>query len=92
MLERSDKNPFYTAAPFNHGVLIISLLQFAITVALELYDTVSYLIKYAGSYRIGEIIFITASYLFIILLLPLTQLAAVKLSPLTEDNGDISEE
>ena len=30
VLERSDKNPLSTAAPFNHGVLIISLLQFAI--------------------------------------------------------------
>ena len=87
-LERTGKNPFSTSSPLNQGILTVTLLQFALTVILELYDTVSYLIEYSGSYRIGEIIFITASYFFIILLLPLTQFIAVKLSPLTEDNEE----
>ena len=77
----AGENPYDTASPVNRGILITLMIQLAVSVIRELTNTVSYLIDYAGSYRLGEIIYITISYVFILLSLLISQLVLVKLYP-----------
>jgi len=86
--ERTSKNPYDLGVTKNLGIFVAVMLQLMISLGFELYDTVSFLLSYAGSYRISEIIFITLSYTFILATMLITQYVAVRLSPLTEPDDE----
>ena len=55
---------FSIREPMNAGTLASVCVLFIIAVGGELFDTVSYLVAYAGTYRIGEVIYICTRYVF----------------------------
>ena len=52
--------------PLVAGIFAVAFGEFVIHLVREIVDTVAYLVDYAGYYRIGEIVFITISFLFIL--------------------------
>ena len=56
-------------SPMPFGILCAAACQFLYRFAVELYSVIDYLITYAGSYRVGEIIYMVASLLFRLLML-----------------------
>ena len=74
-------SPYDFSVPMNFAIFVTVMAELVLKTVLELWDTVGYLIEYAGSYRISEIIFITASYVVILLTMLLTQFITVKLFP-----------
>ena len=57
---------FDFSIPLTLGIFASSFGEFIINFMREAVDTVTYLINYAGYYRLGEIIYITASFIFLI--------------------------
>ncbi len=60
--------------PITVGLLSLPLLFFAFEFSYEIYNTVIYLIAYASDYRLSEIIYLVAEYLFILIKLIITAL------------------
>ena len=56
-------------SPVPFGILCAAAFQFLYRFAVELYSVIDYLVTYAGSYRVGEIIYMIASLLFILIML-----------------------
>ena len=56
-------------SPLPFGILCAAACQFLYRFAVELYSVLDYLVTYAGSYRVGEIIYMIASLLFILVML-----------------------
>ncbi len=54
-------------APVTLGVLFATLSRFVVDIILEIIDTIEYLVQYAGTYRLGEIIYMIFSYIAILL-------------------------
>ena len=76
---KSSENNFPFAAtdfksPVSFGVLLFPLAIFAFEFIFEIIGTVSFFIEYGASFRIGEIIFMIVSYLFILLKLAISVL------------------
>jgi hypothetical protein len=70
----SAAKPFDLDAPLNAGILSAVGAMFVYKLVLEIIDTVNYIVSYAGSYRIEEIIYMTFRYVFILALAILAQL------------------
>lgn len=51
---------------FSLGLVSACAAIFIYKLALEIYDTVLFLVNYSGTYTVGEIIYLTARYLFIL--------------------------
>ena len=58
---------FDFSAPVTVGIFSAVFTQFLISFIYEAANTIEYLISFAGYYRLGEIIYITASFLYILL-------------------------
>lgn len=58
---------FDFSAPVTVGIFSAVFTQFMISFIYELVDTIEYLVSFAGYYRLGEIIYITVSFLYILL-------------------------
>ena len=54
-------------APVTIGVMVSALSRFAVNFILELIDTVNYFVEYAGTYTLGEIIYIIFSYVMLLI-------------------------
>lgn len=63
----SPAKPFDFSHPWSLGLFGATFALFVVSVLREIVDTVSYLIDYAGYYRMEEIIYMTACYLFVLL-------------------------
>lgn len=74
-----EKAAFNLNAPIAAGVFSTVFAEFIYCFILELFDTVSYLIEYSGTYKIGEIIYITFSFVFLVGLLLLSQVICCKI-------------
>ena len=57
---------FDFSAPVTVGIFAAVFTQFIISLIFELINTIDYLITFAGYYRLDEIIYITASFLYIL--------------------------
>ena len=74
----SDDAPFDTSKKPVQAILTVCLIQFALALGLEIYDAVSYLIDYNGTYLAGEIVYMTVRFVFILGELLVCQLLAVR--------------
>ena len=62
------EKPFDLEAPINRGIIAASGAMLVYKLVLEITDTVTYLINYAGSYRVEEIAYMTFRYIFLLAL------------------------
>lgn len=62
----SDSGMFDFTKPIIAGIFASTFAEFLINFVKELFETITYLIGYAGSYRTVEIIYITSSFLFLV--------------------------
>jgi len=72
-------SPFDFSEEFTVGTFFAGVLIFIINLVREVIDTVSYLIAYAGEYRLGEILYIVVSFIMILAELILCQLVIFKI-------------
>ena len=59
-------------SPIGSAVLSAILIQFSLTLISELTDTVTFFVEYGDSFRIGELIYILGSFVYILVLLLLS--------------------
>ena len=71
--------PFDFSNEFTVGVFISGGVIFTVNLVLEVIDTVNYLVAYTGTYQIGEIVYISVSFIMLLLELLFAQLVAIKL-------------
>ena len=64
------------ASPIDYAVLTVVFVQFGIRFVGELVETVIFFIEYADSYRIGELIYILGSFVYILITMLLGALIA----------------
>jgi hypothetical protein len=72
----ADASPFAFDTPVSRGLLAPCLLMFVYTLVIEIIDTVTFIIDYYDSLRIDEIIYISAKYVFILILFFLSMVVA----------------
>ncbi len=60
-------NAFDFSMPLTLGIFVATFGEFIINFMREAVDTVMYLVNYAGYYRLGEIIYITGSFVFLVI-------------------------
>ena len=77
--------PFDFSSEFTVATLSVGGIIFVINLAAEIFDTVSYLVNYSGSYRIDEIIYIVISLVMILAELLLAQYLAIVVVKKTKD-------
>ena len=77
---------FDFSSEFTTGVFSAGALVFVIKLALEIIDTVEFLTSYAESYMVGEIIYISISFIMILVQLLATQAAVFKIKE-NKDNA-----
>lgn len=65
----SEKEPFNFDKPLTAGIFSAACAVFVYSLVIEIIDTVSFLVNYSGTYRIGEILYILFRYVFILGLL-----------------------
>lgn len=64
--ELAEGGMFNFDSPITLGILLASAGQFVYAFAVELKNAVEYLTEFAGNYRTGEIIYMTWSFIFIL--------------------------
>ena len=69
---------FDFAAPMTLGIFAAVFGEFTVNLMREISDTVIYLVNYAGYYRIDEIIYITGSFVFLIIELLLVHIISYR--------------
>lgn len=57
---------FDLLAPVSRGIFVAVSIEFIYGLVLEIIDSVNYLIEYAGGYAVGEIIYMTVSYVMLL--------------------------
>ena len=62
----SEKETFDFDKPLTAGIFSAACAVFVYSLIIEIIDTVSFLINYSGTYRIGEILYILFRYVFIL--------------------------
>ena len=67
ILAQSGTGIFDFSNPFPLGIFAAAFTNFCLNLIREAIDTVQYLVDYAGYYRVDEIIYITACYIFLLL-------------------------
>ena len=68
------KRAFDFSLPESAGVLVCAFVSFTVALIPEIIDTVNFILDYAGTYRIGEIIYIAFRYVFILGMLLVSQI------------------
>lgn len=68
--------PLDLDAPITLGVLFTALCRFTVDTVLEIINTVEYLVEYAGTYQIGEIVYMVFSYIAILVFAIITHILA----------------
>ncbi len=76
LVEISDESVIDLGKPAALSIFIAASLRFLYSLVLEIIDTVSFLIRYTGTYRTGEIIYIVVRYAWILAMLIICILAA----------------
>lgn len=81
LLSASSFSSLSAFSPFDFSVASLSVLigaapRFIYSIIMEIIDTVDYITRYFGTYKLGEIVYISVRYLLILLTLFLTQLLA----------------
>lgn len=72
----SEKEFFDFEKPLTAGIFSAACAVFVYNLALEIYDTVNFLISYSGTYRTSEIFYILFRYVFILAMLLISHLTA----------------
>ena len=79
--------PFDFSSEFTVGIFVSGMIIFAVKLALEIIDTVDFLTTYAENYQIGEIIYISISFIMILVQLLITQAAVLKIKQIKENSS-----
>jgi len=61
-----EKDPFDFDKPLTSGIFSAACAVFVYSLITEIIDTISFLVNYSGTYRIGEILYILFRYVFIL--------------------------
>ncbi len=69
--------PFDFSSEFTVAVFSVGGIVFVINLAIEIFETVSYVLGYSGAYRLGEIVYIVVSFIMILVELIIGQYVAV---------------
>ena len=80
----SARSPFDFSSEFTVGVFVAGLIIFAVKLTLEIIDTVTFLTTYTENYQIGEIIYISISFIMILAQLLITQAAVLKIKQMKD--------
>lgn len=70
---------FDFSEPVSIGLIASSFAVFIYKLALEIYDTVLFLVNYSGTYTFGEIIYLLIRYIFILVVFICSYLASYKI-------------
>lgn len=73
-------SPFDFSEELAIGIFSSGAIIFAVNFVFEVIDTVEYIVNYRGTYQLGEVIYITVSFIILLAELLLGQLVAVKLA------------
>ena len=71
-------SPFDFSEELAIGIFSSGAIIFAVNFVFEVIDTVEYIVNYRGTYQLGEIIYITVSFIILLAELLIGQLVAVK--------------
>ena len=83
------RKPFDPGSPYVFGIFVACLVQFCLRLCIELIDIIIFLVEFSGSYRVGEILYIVAVLLLLLVcMLGAHFLAVTLLGRLTKSDID----
>ncbi len=74
------EKPFDLGNPYVFGIFVACFVQFCLRLCIELADIIVFLIEFSGNYRVGEILYITAVLLLLLVCVLGSHFLAVTLS------------